>query len=114
MRMPLGVPGGMLRSARLIRLVAWAAGGILVVVLVWRIGWRSVAITLERVGPAILWLVASYAVGTAVMALPWRLFLPREVRPSLIGTVSSRFAATGLNAMLPLVSAGEASRLLWL
>ena len=52
--------------------------------------------------------------GTAVGAVPWRELLPDWARPSWGATLTSRFAASGINALLPFFGLGEASRLLWL
>ena len=57
---------------------------------------------------------AAYAAGTAVGAVPWRKLLPDWARPSWGATLTSRFAASGINALLPFFGLGEASRLLWL
>ena len=46
--------------------------------------------------------------------LPWRKLLPDWARPSWGATLTSRFAASGINALLPFFGLGEASRLLWL
>ena len=69
---------------------------------------------LSRVGPNIAWMFAAYAAGTAVGAVPWRKLLPDWARPSWGATLTSRFAASGINALLPFFGLGEASRLLWL
>jgi hypothetical protein len=101
------------RTRTLLRWLAWAAGIGLVVFTVRRIGWRTVTDAVARVGPGILWLVAVYAVVTALMGLPWWLLLPRAHRPGPFAAVMSRFAATGLNSLLPLLAVGEVTRLLW-
>jgi hypothetical protein len=69
---------------------------------------------LSQVGPNIAWMFAAYAAGTAVGAVPWRKLLPDWARPSWGATLTSRFAASGINALLPFFGLGEASRLLWL
>jgi uncharacterized protein (TIRG00374 family) len=69
---------------------------------------------LSRVRFRLLWLVAAYLAAQIVMSLPWGLLLSGSARPSLADVVRSRLAASGLNALLPLVGAGEAVRLLWL
>jgi hypothetical protein len=69
---------------------------------------------LSQVGANITWMFAAYAAGTAVGAVPWRKLLPGWARPSWGATVTSRFAASGINALLPFFGLGEASRLLWL
>ncbi len=73
------------------------------------------AAQLVRVGPWVLLLLVPYGIGTAVGALPWGRLLSRSVRPTTVGIVLSRFAASSANALLPLFGvAGEPSRLLWL
>jgi hypothetical protein len=69
---------------------------------------------LSQVGANITWMFAAYAAGTAVGAVPWRELLPAWARPSWGATLTSRFAASGINALLPFFGLGEASRLLWL
>jgi hypothetical protein len=69
---------------------------------------------LSQVGVNITWMFAAYAAGTAVGAVPWRKLLPDRARPSWGATLTSRFAASGINALLPFFGLGEASRLLWL
>lgn len=69
---------------------------------------------LSQVGVNITWMFAAYAAGTAVAALPWRRLFPLWLRPSWGATLTSRFAASGLNALLPFFGLGEAARLLWL
>jgi hypothetical protein len=86
----------------------------LVLVLVRRVGPQTVLGAFTAVGPRLLWLVAAYSAGTALTALPWQFLLPHGLRPSLAATLASRFAASGLNAILPFSGAGEVSRLLWL
>jgi len=79
--------------------------------------WTGVAAihqALSQVGVNIAWMFVAYAAGTAVGAIPWRKLLPYEARPSWGATVTSRFAASGINALLPFFGLGEASRLLWL
>jgi len=66
------------------------------------------------VGLNIVWMFAAYAAGTAVAALPWRRLFPTLLRPSWGATLASRFAASGLNALVPFFGLGEAARLLWL
>src|SRR4051812_29670216 len=69
---------------------------------------------LSQVGPNIAWMFVAYTAGTAVGAVPWRQLLPDWARPSWGATLTSRFAASGINALLPFFGLGEASRLLWL
>jgi hypothetical protein len=79
--------------------------------------WTGVAAirkALSQVGGNIAWMFVAYAAGTAVAAVPWRRLLPDWLRPSWGATLASRFAASGVNALLPFFGVGEASRLLWL
>jgi uncharacterized membrane protein YbhN (UPF0104 family) len=94
--------------------IAWLLGVVLTVYLVRRVGVASVAHALERVGARFVWLVAAYAAATAVAAIPWALLLPARARPSWRAVVTSRFAASGLAALLPFFGLGEAGRLLWM
>jgi uncharacterized membrane protein YbhN (UPF0104 family) len=102
------------RSWGWVRWLSWVLGLVLVLVLVRQVGPRAVLGAFTAVGPRLLWLVIAYAAATALMALPWTLLLPAPLRPSLGATMASRFAASGLNAILPFSGAGEVSRLLWL
>ena len=104
----------MARTRRVWSWAAWVLGVAAVVVLVHRIGVAAVMGALLGVGPRILWLMAAYAGATTLMALPWLLLLRADERPSPVSAVASRFAGSGLNAVLPLVVAGDAVRLLWL
>lgn len=98
-----------------LRIVLFLLGVVLTLVLVWRVGPGAIASQLEHVGPEALWLLVPYAIGTSIAAFPWRWLLPPGTRPSTSGTVLSRFAASGANAMLPFFGlAGEPARLLWL
>jgi hypothetical protein len=69
---------------------------------------------LSQVGVNIVWMFAAYAAGTAVAAIPWRRLFPHWLAPSWGATLVSRFAASGINALLPFFGLGEAARLLWL
>jgi uncharacterized membrane protein YbhN (UPF0104 family) len=102
------------RGMAVLRWLAWLLGLAATVWLVRRAGAAGVLEALRGAGPRLGWLVAAYAASTAVMALPWRWLLPAAARPALGGVVASRFAASGLNALLPLAGAGEVTRLLWL
>ncbi len=102
------------RRATLLSWVAWAVGLAVVAVLIHQIGVAPVLGALTAAGPRIVWLMAAYSVATVVMAIPWRLLLTGLQRPSVGGAVASRFAASGLNAVLPFITAGDAVRLLWL
>ena len=96
------------------RVAGLLVGGALAVVLVRRVGLGTLRSALSRVGPEFLWMVAAYAAATAVSALPWGMLIPRAVRPSWKAVIASRFAASGLNALLPFFAIGEAGRLLWM
>jgi uncharacterized membrane protein YbhN (UPF0104 family) len=89
-------------------------GLILTVLLVHRVGPHAMGAALFRVGPGFGWIVAAYAVATAVGAIPWALLIPRERRPSWTAVLSSRFAASGVNALLPFGGIGDAGRLRWM
>jgi len=100
--------------SRIISISAWVLGLVLTAYLVHRVGAASIAHALERVGARFFWLVAAYAAATAVAAIPWALLLPARARPSWRAVVTSRFAASGLAALLPFFGLGEAGRLLWM
>ncbi len=93
---------------------AWLLGLVLTGYLIRRVGAASIGHALERVGARFVWLVAAYAAATAVAAIPWALLLPARARPSWHAVVTSRFAASGLAALLPFFGLGEAGRLLWM
>src|SRR5262245_41836075 len=98
-----------------VRAAILLAGVALVAVFVARAGVADVASQIARAGPKALWSVVPYAVGTAIGAFPWGALLPRGVRPAASALISSRFAASSANALLPFFGmAGEPSRLLWL
>jgi len=77
-------------------------------------GFGAIRKALSQVGVNIGWMFAAYAAGTAVAAVPWRKLFPDWLRPSWGATLTSRFAASGVNALLPFFGLGEAARLLWL
>jgi hypothetical protein len=99
---------------RLLALLAWLAGLALVVLLVNRVGVDGIWRTLRGVRLGIIGVLAAGFAGIAASALPWRLLLPPPVRPTVAGAVVSRTAAAGMNAILPLLSVGDVSRLLWI
>jgi hypothetical protein len=83
--------------------------------LVARLGPRAILEQLRSAGPQAVWMLIAYSIGTSIGALPWYLLLPRVERPALAGAIASRFAASGANAILPLLGfGGEPARLLWL
>lgn len=88
---------------------------ILLGVLVARLGPRTIARELVAAGPGVVWLVVVYGAGSAIGGVPWWLLLPREARPTLSGAIAARLAASGANAVLPMLGfGGEPVRLLWL
>jgi len=103
------------RSRKLIFRGAGIALGLAIVVIgVKWTGVDAIHAALSRVGVNIAWMFVAYAAGTAVAAVPWRQLLPLWLRPSWGATLASRFAASGVNALLPFFGLGEAARLLWL
>ncbi|HET6283295.1 MAG TPA: lysylphosphatidylglycerol synthase transmembrane domain-containing protein, partial [Polyangia bacterium] len=102
------------RTTLVIRWTAWGLGLGLIALLIHRVGLATVRDELARVGPKIVWMFAAYAAGTALGAVPWRQLMPDAARPTWGAVVSSRFAASGINAVLPFFGAGEAGRLLWI
>jgi hypothetical protein len=104
---------GMKKGGAPWRWLAWGLGVAAVAFFLSRVGWRTIAATMATVGPRVLWLVAVYLAGVAVMAQPWRLLMAREQRPGVAAAVASRLAASGLNALGPLLAVGELTRLLW-
>ncbi len=101
-------------ASRSISTLAWLLGLALTAYLVRRVGAATIGHALARVGARFVWLVAAYAAATAVAAIPWALLLPARARPSWGAVVTSRFAASGLAAVLPFFGLGEAGRLLWM
>jgi uncharacterized membrane protein YbhN (UPF0104 family) len=107
--------GSAVRRWRRLQLVALAAALVLMVVLVAGLGPRAIAAQTAGAGAGAAWLLVAYAAGTAIGALPWHALLPEGVRPGLRAAVESRFAASGANAILPLLGiGGEPVRLLWM
>lgn len=102
------------RSKSVLRVVGILLGLAFVIVGVKWTGVGAIRAALSRVGVNIAWMFAAYAAGTAVAAFPWRRLFPRPERPSWGATIASRFAASGLNALVPFFGLGEAARLLWL
>jgi uncharacterized membrane protein YbhN (UPF0104 family) len=99
---------------RLIALLAWLLGLVLMVALVNRVGVEAIWRTLRGVRLGVLAVLVTGFSGIVVSALPWPLLLPPDVRPGFGAAVASRTAAAGLNAILPLLSVGDVSRLLWI
>src|SRR4029077_2277207 len=97
-----------------LRVVGVLVGIVATVVGVKWTGVGAIRDALSRAGGNIAWMFAAYAAGTAVGAIPWRALLPGPARPTWNATVTSRFAASGLNALLPFFGLGESVRLLWL
>jgi hypothetical protein len=102
------------RSRSVLRVVGITLGLVATVVGVKWTGVGAIRQALSRVGGNIAWMFAAYAAGTVVGAIPWRALLPRPARPTWNATITSRFAASGLNALLPFFGLGESVRLLWL
>jgi hypothetical protein len=100
-KLPLRIGGIVLGFAAVVVGVKWTGVG-------------AIRKALSQVGVNIAWMFAAYAAGTAVAALPWRKLFPTWLRPSWGATFVSRFAASGLNALIPFFGLGEAARLLWL
>ncbi len=101
------------RSKSVLRVVGIVLGLAVVIVGVKWTGVGAIRAALSRVGVNIAWMFAAYAAGTAIAAFPWRELFPVPARPSLGATLASRFAASGLNALVPFFGLGEAARLLW-
>jgi uncharacterized membrane protein YbhN (UPF0104 family) len=97
-----------------LRAAGLLVGGALAALLVHRVGIGALRSALSRVGPEFVWMVVAYGAATAVSALPWGMLIPRSARPSWLAVIATRFAASGLNALLPFVGVGEAGRLLWM
>jgi Lysylphosphatidylglycerol synthase TM region len=98
------------------RAIRWGAIALGLSVLAWlieRIGLATIRASLIAAGPRFGWVVAASMASTFTSAWPLRILIARDARPTLLGTVASRFAASGLNALFPLLGAGESSRLLW-
>jgi uncharacterized membrane protein YbhN (UPF0104 family) len=93
---------------------AWLVGLALVVLLVRRIGVHGTWEALRGVRFGVVGVLVTGFAGVAASALPWRVLLPPAFRPGPGATVASRVAAAGMNMVLPLVSAGDVGRLLWL
>lgn len=102
------------RSRSVLRVVGFLVGIVATVVGVKWTGVGAIRDALSRAGVNIAWMFAAYAAGTVVGAIPWRALLPHSVRPTWNATITSRFAASGLNALLPFFGLGESVRLLWL
>jgi uncharacterized protein (TIRG00374 family) len=102
-----------------VKLALRLGGFVLAIALFWillsRIGVEQVTAQLSQVGPGFIWILVLHALAIAIAALPWWLVLSRDVRPSPMAAVISRFFAQGAAAMLPLFGlGGELVRLLWL
>jgi uncharacterized protein (TIRG00374 family) len=102
------------RRAVVLRSLAWVVGLAFIPYLIHQVGPASVWTALSGVRWRLSWLVAAYLAAQTVMALPWWLLIPAGHRPTVADAIRSRLAASGLNALLPLVGAGEMVRLLWL
>jgi hypothetical protein len=102
------------RTIPALRVAGLVVGTVLVALLVHRLGIHAIGSALSRVGPSFIWLVAAYSAGTVVGAIPWGMLIPSAMRPSWVAVVVSRFAASGVNVLLPFFGIGETGRLLWM
>lgn len=103
------------RSPWRVRLILVVLGILLIGILIARVGVSEIAAELSRLGPRSLLILAPYALGTALAGLPFAWLLAHRVRLPAGAAISSRFAASGANALLPFLGfAGEPCRLLWL
>lgn len=83
--------------------------------LVAHFGPETIVAQLTSVGARGLWLLVPYCIGTALGALPWHVLLRADDRPRIRASVAGRFAASGVNVIVPLLGfGGEPVRLLWL
>jgi hypothetical protein len=102
-------------AARGVRLVALAAALAIMIALVARLGPAALLDELDQVGVSAAWLLVLYAAGTTLGAFPYYVLFPPAIRPSLRSAIVSRFAASGINIIIPLFGVGgEPTRLLWL
>ncbi len=102
------------RTISALRLAGLLVGIVLVALLVHRLGIRELRAALSRVGPSFIWMVVAYSAATAVAAIPWGMLIPGSMRPSWPAVLVSRFAASGVNVLLPFFGIGETGRLLWM
>ncbi len=101
--------------ARVVRLLALAAALAIMIVLVARLGPTQIVDELQHVGANAAWLLVVYVAGTAIGALPYLVLFPPHERPTVRSALLGRFAASGINVILPLFGmGGEPTRLLWL
>lgn len=104
-----------MKRARTLRVTILALALVVMVVLIARLGPREIGRQLASAGPAAVWLLVVYLAGTAITAMPWYVLLPRGARPRPVSAIASRLAASGANAIVPLLGlGGEPARLLWL
>jgi len=100
---------------RVLRTVMLVLALLLLVRLVAHLGPSRIVEQLAAVGSQFGWLVVIYGAGTTIGALPWYVLLRADDRPSLGAAIASRFAASGANAVIPLLGfGGEPVRLMWL
>lgn len=101
--------------ARVVRVMGLVAALAIMIVLVARLGPARIVDELEHVGADAAWLLVIYAAGTVVGALPYYVLFARDARPSVRSALVGRFAASGINVIVPLFGmGGEPTRLLWL
>ncbi|MGI5864987.1 MAG: lysylphosphatidylglycerol synthase domain-containing protein [Myxococcales bacterium] len=97
------------------RFLSLMAGVALLAWLIYDFGPKRLAAQMVKVGPAFFLMPAIFVVGMGVRAFGWWALLRHDDRPGFGATIYSRFAATSLNDVLPLMGVGgEPSRLLWL
>src|SRR5262245_27863862 len=110
----LRVSGAGLSHWRFVRAGALVAAFGVMVALVARLGPRRIGDEVISAGPGFLWLLLAYSAGTAIGGIPWCLLLGATC-PGPRAAIASRFAASGANALVPVLGfGGEPVRLLWL
>lgn len=102
-------------KSRLLRVSMLVLATVLLARLIAHFGPATIVRQLMSVGARSVWLLVAYGIGTTIGALPWFVLLRRGQRPALGATIAGRFAASGVNAIVPLLGfGGEPVRLLWL
>ena len=88
--------------ARVVRWLALAAALAIMIVLVARLGPSQIVDELQHVGANAAWLLVVYVAGTAIGALPYYVLFPPHERPTVRSALLGRFAASGINVIVPL------------